>query len=109
MVPTAPFSARNYAGTSSPLITLNGRTAKGYVGIPPVERSAVMQLCPPTATSWIGNQRAGDSGVCAVDVGVLSRHVGVRAGDVGVRSGDCGVRAGDAGVRSSYNLLHSKM
>ncbi len=54
---TAPFSARSRSGPSSSLTTLDGGAAKGYVELPPVERSVAMQLCPKTATSWRGNPR----------------------------------------------------
>ncbi len=54
---TAPFSARSRSGPSSSLTTLDGGVAKGYVELPPVERSMAIQLCPKTATSWRGNPR----------------------------------------------------
>ncbi len=41
---TAPFSARSRSGPSSSLTTLDGGAAKGYVELPPVERSVAMQL-----------------------------------------------------------------
>ncbi len=42
----APFTARNKPCGSSPLTTLDGGAALGYTGIPSVERSVAMQLCP---------------------------------------------------------------
>ncbi|KAL0172214.1 hypothetical protein M9458_032525, partial [Cirrhinus mrigala] len=54
---TAPFSARSRPGPSSILTTLDGRAVKGYMELPPVERSVAMQLCPKTANSWRGNLR----------------------------------------------------
>ncbi len=36
------------------ITTLDGGAAKGYVELPPVERSVAMQRCPKTATSWRG-------------------------------------------------------
>ncbi len=47
----APFTARNKSCSSSPLTTLDGGAALGYVGIPLVERSVAMQLCPTAATT----------------------------------------------------------
>ncbi len=41
-----PFTARNKPCGSSPLTTLDGGAALGYTGIPSVERSVAMQLCP---------------------------------------------------------------
>ncbi len=52
---TASFTARNRSGGSSSLTTLDGGAARGYMEIPPVERSAAMQLCPNTAATWRGN------------------------------------------------------
>ncbi len=42
----APFTARNKSCSSSPLTTLDGGAALEYAGIPLVERSVAMQLCP---------------------------------------------------------------
>ncbi len=52
---TAPFTARNRSSGSSSLTTLDGGAARGYMEIPPVERSVAMQLCPNTAATWRGN------------------------------------------------------
>lgn len=56
------FSSRSRPFPPSPLTFLEGGTAKGYVGIPTVERPVSMQLCPagvaatwrdrPTLPSW---------------------------------------------------------
>ncbi len=49
----APFTARNKSCGSSPLNTLDGGAALGYTGIPSVERSVAIQLCPTvTSTLW---------------------------------------------------------
>ncbi len=45
----APFTARNKSCSSSALTTLDGGAALGYVGIPSVEQSVAMQLCPTAA------------------------------------------------------------
>jgi hypothetical protein len=52
---TAPLAARHRSTPSSSLTTLDGGAVKGYEGIPPVERSVAMQLCPKTASTWRGN------------------------------------------------------
>ncbi len=50
----APFTARNKSCGSSPLTTLDGGAALGYTGIPSVERSVAMQLCPTVASTLRG-------------------------------------------------------
>ncbi len=50
----APFTARNKPCGSSPLTTLDGGAALGYTGIPSVERSVAMQLCPTVASTLRG-------------------------------------------------------
>ncbi len=50
----APFTARNKSCGSSPLTTLDGGAALGYTGIPSVEQSVAMQLCPTAATTLQG-------------------------------------------------------
>ncbi len=50
----APFTARNKPCGSSPLTTLDGGAALGYMGIPSVERSVAMQLCPTVASTLRG-------------------------------------------------------
>ncbi len=50
----APFTARNKPCGSSPLTTLEGGAALGYTGIPSVERSVAMQLCPTVASTLRG-------------------------------------------------------
>ncbi len=52
---TAPFTARNRSSGSSSLATLDGGAARGYMEVPPVERSVAMQLCPRTASTRRGN------------------------------------------------------
>ncbi len=51
---TAPFTARNRPASSSSLTTLDGGAARGYTGVPPVEQSVAMQLCPNTASNQQG-------------------------------------------------------
>ncbi len=50
----APFTAQNKPCGSSPLTTLDGGAALGYTGIPSVERSVAMQLCPTVASTLRG-------------------------------------------------------
>ncbi len=48
----APFTARSRSSASSILTTLDGGVAKGYAGIPQVERAIVVHLCPRNAATW---------------------------------------------------------
>ncbi|XP_073670349.1 uncharacterized protein [Paramisgurnus dabryanus] len=48
----SPVSTRLRPFQPSPLTSLTSGAAKGYTGIPPVERAVTMQLCPATAPSW---------------------------------------------------------
>ncbi len=48
----APFTARSRSSASSILTTLDGGVAKGYVGIPQVERAIVVHLCPRNTATW---------------------------------------------------------
>ncbi len=48
----APFTASSRSSVSSVLTTLNGVAARGYVGIPQVERSVVVHLCWRNAATW---------------------------------------------------------
>ncbi len=50
----APFTAQNKSCGSSPLTTLDSGAALGYTGIPSVERSVAMQLCPTAASTLRG-------------------------------------------------------
>ena len=68
----APYSARSRSSGSSPLATLDGGAAKGYVDIPPVERAVAMQLCPASASSWRGNPRL-PSKACKFSSGLTAR------------------------------------
>ncbi len=42
----APFTARSRSSASSVLTTLDGGVARGYAGIPQVERAVAVHLCP---------------------------------------------------------------
>ncbi len=48
----APFTARSRSSASSVLTTLDGGVARGYAGIPQVERAVAVHLCPPNAATW---------------------------------------------------------
>ncbi len=48
----APFMARSRSSASSILTTLDGGAARGYTGIPQVERAIAVHLCPRNATTW---------------------------------------------------------
>ncbi len=51
----APFTARNKSWSSCPLTTFDGGAAFRYIGIPSVERSVAMQLCPTAANTQRGD------------------------------------------------------
>ncbi len=48
----APFTARSHSSISFVLTTLDGGAARGYAGIPQVERAVVVHLCPRNAATW---------------------------------------------------------
>ncbi len=48
----APFTGRSRSSASSILTTLNGGVARGYAGIPQVERAIAVHLCPRNAATW---------------------------------------------------------
>ncbi|KAI2645630.1 Transposon Ty3-I Gag-Pol polyprotein [Labeo rohita] len=52
----APYSAC-LRSASSALATLDGRAAKGYAGVPQVERAVAVHLCPQDAATWRGSPR----------------------------------------------------
>ncbi len=53
----APFTARSRSSASSVLTTLDGGVARGYAGIPQVERAVAVHLCPQNATTWRNRPR----------------------------------------------------
>ncbi len=53
----APFTARSRSSASSILSTLDGGVARGYAGIPQVERSIAVHLCPRNAATWRNRPR----------------------------------------------------
>ncbi len=48
----APFTARSRSSASSVLTTLDGRVARGYAGIPQVERAVAVHLFSRNAATW---------------------------------------------------------
>ncbi len=52
----APFTARS-PSSASILTTLDGGVARGYAGIPQVERAIAMHLCPRNAATWRNRPR----------------------------------------------------
>ncbi len=48
----APFTARSCSSVSSVLTILDGGVARGYAGIPQVERAVAVHLCPRNAATW---------------------------------------------------------
>ncbi len=53
----APFTARSRSSASSVLTTLDGGVARGYAGIPQVERVVAVHLCPRNAATWRNRPR----------------------------------------------------
>ncbi len=53
----APFTARSRSSASSVLTTLDGEVARGYAGIPQVERAVAVHLCPRNAATWRNRPR----------------------------------------------------
>ncbi len=53
----APFTARSRSSASSVLTTLDGGVARGYAGIPQVERAVAVHLCPRNAATWRNRPR----------------------------------------------------
>ncbi len=53
----APFTARSRPSVSSVLTTLDGGAARGYAGIPQVERAVAVHLCPRNAATWRNRPR----------------------------------------------------
>ncbi len=53
----APFTARSRSSASSVLTTLDGGVARGYAGIPKVERAVAVHLCPWNAAAWRNRPR----------------------------------------------------
>ncbi len=53
----APFTARSRSSASSVLTTLDGWVARGYAGIPQVERAVAVHLCPRNAATWRNHPR----------------------------------------------------
>ncbi len=53
----APFTARSPLSASSILTTLDGGVARGYAGIPQVERAIAVHLCPWNAATWRNRPR----------------------------------------------------
>ncbi len=47
-----PFTARSRSSVSSVLTTLDGGAARGYAGIPKVERAVAVHLCLRNAATW---------------------------------------------------------
>ncbi len=53
----APFTARSRSSASSVLTTLDGGVARGYAGIPQVERAVAVHLYPRNAATWRNRPR----------------------------------------------------
>ncbi len=53
----APFTARSRSSASSVLTTLDGGVARGYAGIPQVERAVAVHLFPRNTATWRNRPR----------------------------------------------------
>ncbi len=53
----APFTARSASSAYSILTTLDGGGARGYAGIPQVDRAIAVHLCPRNAATWRNRPR----------------------------------------------------
>ncbi len=53
----APFTTRSRSSASSVLTTLDGGVARGYAGIPQVERAVAVHLCPRNTATWRNHPR----------------------------------------------------
>ncbi len=53
----AHFTARSHSSVSSVLTTLDGGAARGYAGIPQVERVVMVHLCLRNAATWRNHPR----------------------------------------------------
>ncbi len=57
----APFTARSRSSASSVLTTLDGGVARGYAGIPQVEKAVAVHLCPRNAATWRNRVESSES------------------------------------------------
>ncbi len=72
----APFAARSRSSASSVLTTLDGRVARGYAGIPQVERAVAVHLCPRNAATW-RNRPCLPSKACKLTAALAAKKVGI--------------------------------
>ncbi len=68
----APFTARSRSSASSVLTTLDGGVARGYAGIPQVERAVAVHLCPRNAATWRNRPRL-PSKACKVTAALAAK------------------------------------
>ncbi len=74
----APFTARSRSSASSVLTTLDGGVARGYAGIPQVERAVAVHLCPRNAATWRNRPRL-PSKACKLTAALAASAVGQAA------------------------------
>ncbi len=71
----APFTARSRSSASSVLTTLDGGVARGYAGIPQVERAVAVHLCPRNAATWRNRPRL-PSKACKLTAALAAKAYG---------------------------------
>ncbi len=71
----APFTARSRSSASSVLTTLDGGVARGYTGIPQVEKAVAVHLCPRNAATWRNRPRL-PSKACKLTAALAAKFVG---------------------------------
>ncbi len=69
----APFTARSRSSASSILTTLDGGAARGYAGIPQVERAIAVHLCPRNTAAWRNRPRL-PSKACKLTAALAARQ-----------------------------------
>ncbi len=82
----APFTARSRLSASSVLTTLDGGVARGYAGIPQVERALAVHLCPRNAATWRNRPRL-PSKACKLTAALAAKSLAQPGRDEGRRQG----------------------
>ncbi len=100
----APFTARSRSSASSIITTLDGGAARGYVGIPQVERVITVHLCPQARlafkayklTAALAAKAVGQAASALHTMAILLVHQAKALKQVHEGSTDPGVDAGAA-------------
>ncbi len=83
----APFTARSRSSASSVLTTLDGGVARGYAGIPQVERAVAVHLCPRNAATWRNRPRL-PSKACKLTAALAAKAYSA-AGQAALQASPC--------------------